>query len=76
MAKITNVRKDADGRWTWEVDGKGYATNKAGNGIFAEDESGFYSRQTVGTCQFTACKTVSGMRRKLHNWFDENPFVD
>ena len=69
MTKITNVRHNEDGRWTWEVDGKGYATNKAGNGIFEEDEYGFYNIQTVGTCDFQACETVSGMRKKLKNWF-------
>lgn len=71
--QVKDVRKQASGRWTWElVEGREvncYATNKAGNGIFEKDENGFYTQQTVGTCDFKACKTVSGMRRKLKNWF-------
>ena len=67
---VTGVRYE-DGRWIWKVDGQGYATNKAGNGIFEEDQYGFYTRQIVGTCDFTACKTVSGMRRKLKNYYEE-----
>lgn len=68
--KIANVRHEDDGRWTWTVDGVSYATNKAGNGMFRKDEYGFFNRQTVGTCDFVACQSVSGMRRKLNNWFN------
>lgn len=71
MAKIAKVKKMEDGRWTWTVDGMAYATNKAGNGMFKEDEYGFFNNQTVGTCDFSACKSVSGMRKKLQNWFNE-----
>lgn len=67
--KISNIKKHTFGRWTWEVDGKCYATNEAGNGIFEKDEYGFYTKQTIGTCDFKACATVSGMRKKLKNWF-------
>jgi hypothetical protein len=69
--KIENLKKQDDGRWTWTVDGVAYATNQAGNGMFLEDDHGFYSKQTVGTCDFKACETVSGMRRKLKEWFSE-----
>lgn len=69
MVKITDIRHEPSGRWTWKVDGKGFATNEAGSGIFEEDEYGFYSRQTIGTCDFIGCKTISGMRRKLKTWF-------
>lgn len=75
MANITNLKKQADGRWTWKADGVAYATNKAGNGMFEEDEYGFFNKQTVGTCDFKSCKTVSGMRRKLHRWFDDCEYV-
>lgn len=68
---IKNLRKASDGRWTWEANGVESATNKAGNGIFTVDEYGFYNRQLVGTCDFTACRTVSGMRRKLKNLYKE-----
>ena len=67
--QITDVKKHDDGRWTWKVDGREYTTNKAGCGIGEDDGYGAFSRQTIGTCQFSACKTVSGMRRKLRNWF-------
>lgn len=67
--QVTDIKHQDDGRWTWKVDGKEYSTNRAGNGIFEQDEYGCFNKQTIGTCQFTACKTVSGMRRKLRNWF-------
>lgn len=70
MRKVTNIRKAEDGRWTWECDGVAYATNQAGNGIFVEDEYGFFTKQTIGTDTFIACKTMSGMRRKLKSWFE------
>ena len=70
MNKITNIKKESDNRWTWEVDGVLYSTNRHGNGMFIEDEYGFFNKQKVGTCDFNACKTVSGMRRKLKKWFD------
>lgn len=68
--KIANVRHEDDGRWTWTADGTAYATNRFGEGMFIHDEYGFFNKQIVGTCQFVACKTVSGMRRKLNNWFN------
>lgn len=67
--KVTHVRKNNDGRWTWKVDGIEYGTNRSGCGMFLEDEYGAFSTQTVGMCDFVACKTVSGMRRKLKRWF-------
>ena len=70
--KIENLKKHDDGRWTWTVGGKDYATNRAGNGMFTADEYGFYVFQEVGICDFKACKTVSGMRRKLKEWFSED----
>jgi hypothetical protein len=70
--KIENLKKQDDGRWTWTVYGVAYATNQAGNGMFTSDEYGFYNVQTVGTCDFRACETVSGMRRKLKEWFSED----
>ena len=66
---IKNIKHSENGRWTWEVDGIGYATNNAGNGIFREDEYGCYNYQVVGTCDFHACNTMSGMRRKLKLFF-------
>lgn len=76
MARIEAVTKEKDGRWTWLVDGVAHATNKAGNGIFVEDEYGFYNIQKVGTCDFIACKTVSGMRRKLKSWYNDSEIED
>ena len=47
-----------------------YSTNEAGEGIFYLTKDGRWN-QIVGTCQFQACKTASGTRRKLNKLFDE-----
>lgn len=70
MSKITSI-KYHNGRWSWSIDGVAYATNFKGNGIFKEDENGFFSDQIAGTCDFKACESVSKMRRKLKAWFPD-----
>ncbi len=70
MSKIQFLKYD-NGRWRWKINGVRYATNFNGNGIFKEDEYGFFTDQIVGTCDFAACKTDSGMRRKLKAWFPD-----
>lgn len=64
-----------DGReWTWRTGTKSkgvYYTDKNGNGIFYQDDRTGETRQLVGTAQFTACTTESGMRRKLNRIFDD-----
>lgn len=75
MIKVKNLRREG-GQWFWRleaVDGGPafahkngvYFTNKHGEGIFFQDDNTAEVRQIVGTCQFSACKTASGMRRKL-----------
>lgn len=69
MMKVSAVRKNENGSWSWKINGVEYKTNRKGCGVFTEDEHGFCTKQIVGTCDFSACKTVSGTRRKIKNWF-------
>ena len=72
--KIRKLTRHEDGHWTWYVgddDSRIYYTNKDGQGIFVIRDCENASRQLTGTCQFSACETVSGMRRKLHRFFDD-----
>lgn len=60
--------------WTWRAgeNSRGtYYTDRNGNGIFYQDDRTGDTRQLVGTAQFSACQTESGMRRKLNKIFDD-----
>lgn len=75
MIKVRNLHREGN-QWFWRLEAaeggpvfaydKGvYFTNKQGDGIFFQDDKTAAVRQIVGTCQFSACATASGMRRKL-----------
>lgn len=76
MIKIKNLRCD-EGRWMWRVEDDGneieacYYTNKSGEGIFRQHDNTSRTEQITGTCQFAACETVSGTRRKLMRFFNK-----
>ena len=70
---ITNLKQHEDGSWTWrraENSTGVYYTTKAGEGIFFQSDRTGNTKQLVGLCQFQACKTPSGMRRKLASYMD------
>ena len=71
--KIVNLKHHPDGSWTFRTgDHLGvWYTNKSEEGLFFQHDTTGSTKQILGTCQFTACKTVSGMRRKLSRLFDE-----
>lgn len=48
-----------------------YYTDKNGEGIFFQSDRTGQTKQLVGTCQFKACETASGTRRKLNKIFDD-----
>lgn len=64
-----------DGHWSWRnANGESrglYYTNREGEGIFYQDDRTGNIRQITGLCQFQACDTASGMRRKLNKMFDD-----
>ena len=76
---IKNLHHDRDGHWSWR-NGNGesrglYYTNREGEGIFYQDDLTGNTHQITGLCQFQACETASGMRRKLNrDWFDDSSF--
>ena len=81
---ITNLKHQSDGSWTWRraENSRGcYYTDRNGEGLFFQSDKTGETKQLIGTCQFSACKTVSGMRRKLNNLdmfeneFDEDPRI-
>ena len=71
---IRDLQHHKDGSWTWRnANGMSlgvYYTSKEGEGIFFQHENGNV-RQITGLCQFAACETASGMRRKLNKIFDD-----
>ena len=70
--KIINLKHHTDGIWTFRLSDKGYYyTNRLGNGLFYQDYKTGNCYTLMGTCQFSACKTVSGMRRKLYRIIDD-----
>lgn len=72
--RIHKLEKREDRFWLWLVDEfEGYFyTNKNGTGIFYDNpQKGIFRKQLTGTCQFIACDTPSGMRRKLTRWFED-----
>lgn len=85
MMTIKKLTKDADGSWNWHVvpdedeyialgdedmADRYFFTDRYGEGIFCEYPNGNV-KQLTGTMQFSACETVSGMRRKLIKWFND-----
>ena len=70
---IKDLRRDKN-EWWWRNanDSRGvYYTDKNGEGIFFQSDRTGQTKQLVGTCQFSACETPSGTRRKLNKLFDE-----
>ena len=70
---ITDLHQEGK-QWFWKnaYDSRGtYYTNKSGEGIFFQSGRTGETRQILGTCQFSACETASGMRRKLNKMFYE-----
>lgn len=61
--------------WTWRnANGKSlglYFTSNEGEGIFFQQDKTGNIKQITGLCQFAACETASGMRRKLNKMFDD-----
>lgn len=71
---IKHLHHHKDGHWSW-INANGmslglYYTDRLGEGIFFQHENGNV-KQIAGLCQFSACETASGMRRKLNNMFDD-----
>jgi hypothetical protein len=75
---IKDLHHDSDGSWIWRNsngESRGvYYTTRNGEGIFFQDDLTGSTRQITGLCQFQACDTASGMRRKLNKMFDEWSF--
>lgn len=70
--------RNNDREWLWRnsTESRGvYYTDKNGEGIFFQSNRTGQTKQLVGTCQFKACETASGTRRKLNKIFD-NLFED
>lgn len=70
---IKELHQD-NGQWFWRngTNSRGvYYTNKNGEGIFFQSDLTGETKQIEGTCQFSACDTASGMRRKLNRIFDD-----
>lgn len=70
---IKELRYDGQ-RWLWRNgnDSRGvYYTDKNGEGIFFQSDRTGQTKQLIGTCQFAACETPSGTRRKLNKIFDD-----
>ena len=68
---INNLEHHNNGSWSWRraENSRGcYYTNNDGEGIFFQSDKTGETKQFVGTCQFSACKTASGMRRKLNRY--------
>lgn len=60
-------------RWSWQMEYENiyYETGKDGDGIWMYNVRTNERKQIAGTCQFSACQTASGMRRKLERYFSE-----
>jgi len=66
--------RNNDREWLWlnSTESRGvYYTDKNGEGIFFQSDRTGQTKQLVGTCQFKACETASGTRRKLNKIFDD-----
>lgn len=67
---LHNVSK----QWFWRNSNESrgvYYTDKNGEGIFFQSNRTGQTKQLVGTCQFKACETASGTRRKLNKIFND-----
>lgn len=65
---ITSLKHHENGSWTWRraKNSTGvYYTTGAGEGIFFQSDRTGSTKQIEGLSQFHACRTASGMRRKL-----------
>lgn len=71
--KINNLKHQKDGSWTFRTeDNRGtYYTNANGEGLFFQSDRTGETKQLIGTCQFSACETASGMRRKIEKILGE-----
>ena len=61
-------------QWFWRNsnDSRGvYYTDKNGEGVFFQSDKTGKTKQLIGTTQFSACETESGMRRKINRLFDD-----
>lgn len=61
-------------QWFWRNasnDRGVYYTDRNGEGIFFQSDRTAQTKQITGTCQFKACETTSGTRRKLNKLFGE-----
>lgn len=70
---IKELRKESK-QWFWRNGNESrgvYYTDKNGEGIFFQSDRTGNTQQTTGTCQFKACETASGTRRKLNKIFNE-----
>ena len=78
--KIRNLHNDGK-QWCFRNadDPRGtYYTDRNGEGVFFQSDRTGETTQLIGTCQFSACETASGTRRKLsrlvENW-DADPRI-
>ena len=69
---VKNLHRE-ENQWFWRTaDDRGvYYTDKNGQGIFFQADRNGETKQITGTCQFSACASESGTRRKLNKIFDE-----
>jgi len=70
---IKNLQKNGM-EYTWRNgnESKGvYYTNRNGEGVFFQSDRTGETRQLIGICQFSACETMSGMRKKINRLFEE-----
>jgi len=70
---IKNLQKNGM-EYTWRNSNESrgvYYTNGNGEGVFFQSDRTGETRQLVGTCQFSACETLSGMRKKINRLFEE-----
>lgn len=70
---IKNLKKDGNA-YTWRNGNESrgvYYTNDNGEGVFFQSDKTGQTKQLVGTCQFSSCESLSGMRKKVNRLFDE-----
>ena len=72
--KINSLTHNSDGSWTFRTEANRgcYYTNANGEGLFFQSDKTGNTKQLIGTCQFSACETASGMRRKLSKLFEDD----
>ena len=59
----------------FQVNGIRYRTNEAGEGLFY-DEPFWYTKQILGTCQFSLRqKTLSGIRKAINRYFETHELL-